>query len=179
MPSSVCRRAHTTAELARSPLPGLGQTSRDFLSASREGDAQRAAKYRQQAKGPSTTRSARQRKVRQRAPIRPRGGGRHKGACEGGERDWDGVFCGCPCSPGPWATPRRSAAAPATKTRRWSAADCRRASPISACRGWRGGVNWAKLGEWGGLLGLWVTGLSGWGRAYHKEARPRRRCRST
>ena len=45
-------------------------------------------------------------------------------------------------------------------------------SPMSACRGWRGGVNWAKLGEWGGLLGLWVTGLSGWGRAYQKEARP-------
>ena len=33
-------------------------------------------------------------------------------------------------------------------------------------------MNWAKLGEWGGLLGLWVTGLSGWGRAYQKEARP-------
>eukprot|EP00966_Prymnesium_polylepis_P173947 4024371-Prymnesium_polylepis.1 len=46
--------------------------------------------------GSSTTRSARQRNVSQRAPIRPRGGGRHKGAhtCEGGERDWDGVFCG-------------------------------------------------------------------------------------
>eukprot|EP00966_Prymnesium_polylepis_P049093 1135888-Prymnesium_polylepis.1 len=24
---------------------------------------------------------------------------------------------------------------------------------MSACRGWGGGVNWAKLGEWGGLLG--------------------------
>ena len=33
-------------------------------------------------------------------------------------------------------------------------------------------MNWAKLGEWRGLLGLWVTGLSGWGRAYQKEARP-------
>eukprot|EP00966_Prymnesium_polylepis_P249637 5771603-Prymnesium_polylepis.1 len=42
---------------------------------------------------------------------------------------------------------------------------------MSACRGWRGGMNWAKLGEWGGLLGLWVAGLSGWGRAYQKEAR--------
>ena len=33
-------------------------------------------------------------------------------------------------------------------------------------------MNWAKLGEWGGLLGLWVTGLSGWGRAHQKVARP-------
>eukprot|EP00966_Prymnesium_polylepis_P097877 2266243-Prymnesium_polylepis.1 len=44
------------------------------------------------------------------APIRPRGGGRHKGACEGWEKDWDGVFCSSPVSPGPWATSRRSAA---------------------------------------------------------------------
>eukprot|EP00966_Prymnesium_polylepis_P135792 3138675-Prymnesium_polylepis.1 len=33
------------------------------------------------------------------------------------------------------------------KTRRLSALS---PSPMSACRGWRGGVNWAKLGEWGG-----------------------------
>ena len=33
-------------------------------------------------------------------------------------------------------------------------------------------MNWTKLGELGGLLVLWVTGLSGWGRAYQKEARP-------
>ena len=44
--------------------------------------------------------------------------------------------------------------------------------PMSACettvrRSKRDG-----LGDWGGLLGLWVTGLSGWGRAYQKEARP-------
>eukprot|EP00966_Prymnesium_polylepis_P060218 1397050-Prymnesium_polylepis.1 len=53
----------------------------------------------------------------QRAPIRPRGGGRHKGACEGVGKGIGMVFsCGCPCSPDPWATPRRSAAAPATKT---------------------------------------------------------------
>eukprot|EP00966_Prymnesium_polylepis_P190196 4407116-Prymnesium_polylepis.1 len=84
-----------------------------------------AATHGQQAKGSSTTRAARQRKVRQRAPIRLRDGGRHKGACEGGETDWDGGFCGCLASPGPWATPGRSAAPPATKTRRWSAADRR------------------------------------------------------
>ena len=55
-----------------------------------------------------------------------------------------------------------------------SSKERRRLSPshISACRGWRGGVNWTKLGELGGLLVLWVTGLSGWGRAYQKEARP-------
>ena len=28
------------------------------------------------------------------------------------------------------------------------------------------------LGEWGGLMGLRVTGLSGWDRAYQKEASP-------
>ena len=78
------------------------------------------------SKGSRTTRTARLRNVRQRAPIRPRGGGRHKGACEGGERDWDGFFCSSPVSPGPWATPRRSAASSATKTRRLSATDSRR-----------------------------------------------------
>ena len=45
-------------------------------------------------------------------------------------------------------------------------------APRSACRGWREGVNWAELGDWGGMLGLRVTGLSGWGKAYQKEARP-------
>eukprot|EP00966_Prymnesium_polylepis_P269714 6230403-Prymnesium_polylepis.1 len=35
-------------------------------------------------------------------------------------------FCDSPCSPGPWGAPRRSVAAPATKTRRLSTADCRR-----------------------------------------------------
>jgi len=45
-------------------------------------------------------------------------------------------------------------------------------APNSACRGWREGVNWAELGDWGRVLGLWVTGLSGWGKAYQKEARP-------
>ena len=44
------------------------------------------------SKGSRTTRTARLRNVRQRAPIRPRGGGRHKGACEGGERDREGAF---------------------------------------------------------------------------------------
>eukprot|EP00966_Prymnesium_polylepis_P020350 468817-Prymnesium_polylepis.1 len=28
------------------------------------------------------------------------------------------------------------------------------------------------LGEWGGVLGLWVTGLSWWDRAYQKKGRP-------
>ena len=50
---------------------------------------------------------------------------RHKGACGGGERDWDGVFCDPPDSPGPWGTPRPAAAAAATKNRRCSAANCR------------------------------------------------------
>ena len=45
VPSFVRRRAHTTAELARSPLPGLWQTIRSSLSAPRRGDAQRAAKH--------------------------------------------------------------------------------------------------------------------------------------
>ena len=40
---------------------------------------------------------------------------RHKGACGGGERDWDGGFCDSPDSPDPWGTSRWSAAAPATK----------------------------------------------------------------
>jgi hypothetical protein len=126
VPSFVCRHAHATSERAISPLPGLGQTIRSSLSASGAGDAQGTAKHGQQAKDSRTTRTARLRNVRQRAPIRPRGGGRHKGACEGGERDWDGVFCSSPVSPGPWATPRRSAASSATKTRRLSATDSRR-----------------------------------------------------
>ena len=126
VPSSVCRHAHATSERAISPLPGLGQTIRSSLSASGAGDAQGTAKHGQQAKDSRTTRAARLRNVRQRAPIRPRGGGRHKGACEGGERDWDGFFCSSPVSPGPWATPRRSAASSATKTRRLSATDSRR-----------------------------------------------------
>eukprot|EP00966_Prymnesium_polylepis_P107250 2483212-Prymnesium_polylepis.2 len=58
---------------ARHSLPGPGQTSRGFLSASRARDAQRAANNGQQAKGLSTTRSARQGKVRQRVPIGPQG----------------------------------------------------------------------------------------------------------
>jgi hypothetical protein len=33
-------------------------------------------------------------------------------------------------------------------------------------------VNWAELGDWGGMLGLRVTGLSGWGKAYQNEVRP-------
>jgi hypothetical protein len=82
-PRSVCCRAHTTSEHPRSPLPGLGQTIRSSLSVSRARDAQRAAKHGQQPKGSSTTRSARQRKVRQRAPIRLRGGGRHKRGMQG------------------------------------------------------------------------------------------------
>ena len=45
VPSFVRRRALTTAELARSPLPGLWQTIRSSLSAPRRGDAQRAAKH--------------------------------------------------------------------------------------------------------------------------------------
>eukprot|EP00966_Prymnesium_polylepis_P182802 4235522-Prymnesium_polylepis.1 len=49
-PRSLRRRAHTTSGLARSLLPSLGQTIRSFLSASREDDAQRAAKHGQQAK---------------------------------------------------------------------------------------------------------------------------------
>ena len=85
------------------------------------------------SKGSSTTRVARQRNMRQRAPIRLRGRRRHKGACGGGERDWDGVFCDCPASPAPWGTPRRSAASAATRTRRSSAANCRR-RPSSAYR---------------------------------------------
>ena len=121
-PRSVRHHAPATSESAISPLPGLGQTIRSSLSASGAGDAQGTAK----AKDSRTTRAARLRNVRQRAPIRPRGGGRHKGACEGGERDWDGVFCSSPVSPGPWATPRRSAASSATKTRRLSATDSRR-----------------------------------------------------
>ena len=44
--------------------------------------------------------------------------------------------------------------------------------PISACettvrRSKRDG-----LGEWGGLLGLWLTGLSWWDRGYQFEGRP-------
>eukprot|EP00966_Prymnesium_polylepis_P007027 162062-Prymnesium_polylepis.1 len=68
----------------------MGQTIRSSLSAYREGDAQRAAKHGQQVMGSRTTRAARLRNVWQRAPIRRRGGGRHKGACKGGEKDWDG-----------------------------------------------------------------------------------------
>ena len=45
-------------------------------------------------------------------------------------------------------------------------------APNSACRGWREGVNWAELGDWGGMLGLRVTGLSGWGKEDQEEARP-------
>ena len=131
VPSFVRRRAHTTSEHARSPLPGMWQTIRSSLSAPRRGDAQRAAKHGHQAKGSSTTRFARQRNMRQRAPIRLRGRRRHKGACGGGERDWDGVFCDCPASPAPWGTPRRSAASAATRTRRSSAENCRR-RPSSA-----------------------------------------------
>ena len=97
-PRSARPRAHTTSERARSPLPALGQTICGSLSAGRSGDAQTAANHGQQAKGSRTTRAARQRNVRQRAPIRPRGGGRHKGACEGRERDWDGGFCSSPVS---------------------------------------------------------------------------------
>ena len=131
---------HATSECARSQLPGLGQASRGFLSASGAGDAQGTARHGQQAKDSRTTRAARLRNVRQRAPIRPRGGGRHKGACEGGERDWDGFFCSSPVSPGPWATPRRSAASSATKNRRLSATDSRRRprgpthAPLSSMR---------------------------------------------
>ena len=33
-------------------------------------------------------------------------------------------------------------------------------------------MNWAELGDWGGMLGLRVTALSGWGKAYQNEARP-------
>eukprot|EP00966_Prymnesium_polylepis_P201511 4669130-Prymnesium_polylepis.1 len=56
---------------------------------------------RQQAKGSSARRAARLRNVRQRAPVRPRGGGRRKGAlgkgaCEGGKRDCDGVLLRLP-----------------------------------------------------------------------------------
>ena len=91
-PRSARPSAHTTSERARSPLPALGQTICGSLSAGRSGDAQTAANHGQQAKGSRTTRAARQRKVRQRAPIRPRDGGRQKGACGGGERDWDGIF---------------------------------------------------------------------------------------
>ena len=125
-PRSARPRAHTTSERARSPLPALGQTICGSLSAGRSGDAQTAANHGQQAKGSRTTRAARQRKVRQRAPIRPRDGGRQKGACGGGERDWDGIFCDSPGSPDPWGTPRWSASSSATKTRRQSAADRRR-----------------------------------------------------
>eukprot|EP00966_Prymnesium_polylepis_P016123 372532-Prymnesium_polylepis.1 len=81
-PRSARPRAHTTSGRACSPLSALGQTSYGFLSASRRGYAQRAAKHGQQAKGSSTTRSARQGKVRQRAPIptkRRRSGGGTKG----------------------------------------------------------------------------------------------------
>ena len=28
------------------------------------------------------------------------------------------------------------------------------------------------MGEWGGVLGLWVTGRSWWDRAYQNEVRP-------
>ena len=83
VPSFVCRHAHATSERAISPLPGLGQTIRSSLSASGAGDAQGTAKHGQQANDSRTTRAARLRNVRQRAPIRPRGGGRHKGACVG------------------------------------------------------------------------------------------------
>ena len=49
VPSFVRRRAHTTSEHARSPLPGLWQTIRSSLSAPRRGDAQKAAKHGHQA----------------------------------------------------------------------------------------------------------------------------------
>eukprot|EP00966_Prymnesium_polylepis_P055223 1277220-Prymnesium_polylepis.1 len=60
VPSLARPHAHATSILARSPLPDLGQTSRGSLSRSRSRDAQRAANHRQQAKGSSATRSARQ-----------------------------------------------------------------------------------------------------------------------
>eukprot|EP00966_Prymnesium_polylepis_P215088 4981500-Prymnesium_polylepis.1 len=47
---SCPRSCATTSEHARSPLPGMGKTIRSSLSASREGDAQRAAKHGKQAK---------------------------------------------------------------------------------------------------------------------------------
>ena len=75
----LCAALRTTSERARSPLPALEQASRGFLSAARARDAQRAAKHWQQAKGSSTTRSARQGIVRQRAPIRQGAEGSTKG----------------------------------------------------------------------------------------------------
>eukprot|EP00966_Prymnesium_polylepis_P299636 6924358-Prymnesium_polylepis.1 len=55
-----CAHNSGTRALATAWCPGLGQTIRSSLSASRAGDAQRAAKHGQQAKGSGTKRSARQ-----------------------------------------------------------------------------------------------------------------------
>ena len=92
VPSFARHRAHTTSERARSPLPGLGQASRGFLSASGAGDAQGTAKHGQQAKDSRTTRAARLRNVRQRAPIRK---GRSVGGTKGHVRVEKGIGMGC------------------------------------------------------------------------------------